>query len=144
MLCPSVDRPIKIIGPAIKASKEEALLGSTIKASKEKVLLGVRIDNDLTFKENITSICSQAIETFNQETYRDFQPCFSALLEKDESFTIHQKNLQLLAIEIFKERTNISSDIMNEIFYFSKNSASELRRSICLSRSNIHSAHFGI
>ena len=42
-----VDRPIKIMGSAIKASKEE-------------VLLGVRIDSDLTFKENVMSILSKA------------------------------------------------------------------------------------
>ena len=41
-----VDRPIK-------------LMGSTIKASKEEVLLGVRIDSYLTFKEHVTSICSK-------------------------------------------------------------------------------------
>ena len=34
-------------------------MGSTIKASKEEVLLGVRIISDLTFKEQITSICSK-------------------------------------------------------------------------------------
>ena len=47
LLSPFIDRPIKI-------------LGSTIKASKEEVLLGVRIDSDLTFKEHVTSICSKA------------------------------------------------------------------------------------
>ena len=47
ILSPFVDRPIKI-------------LGSTIKASKEDVLLGVKIDSDLTFKEHATSFCSKA------------------------------------------------------------------------------------
>ena len=47
LLSPFVDRPIKIIG-------------STIKASKEEVLLRVRIDSVLTFKEHVTSICSKA------------------------------------------------------------------------------------
>ena len=42
-----VDRPIKI-------------MGSTIKASKEEVLLGLRIDSNLIFKEHVTSICSKA------------------------------------------------------------------------------------
>ena len=46
-----VDRPIKITG-------------STIKASKEEVLLGVRIDSDSTFKEHITSIFSKVIKKF--------------------------------------------------------------------------------
>ena len=52
---------------------------------------------------------------------KDLQLSISALLLKDNSFTIHQKNLQLLAIEIFKVKMNISPEIMNEIFDFSKN-----------------------
>ena len=47
LLSPFVDRPIKI-------------MGSTIKASKEDLLLRVRIDSDLTFKEHVTSIFSKA------------------------------------------------------------------------------------
>ena len=39
---------------------------------------------------------------------------------------------------------NISPEIMNKIFDFSKSSANELRYGNCLSKSNIHSAHFGI
>ena len=46
------DRPIKI-------------MGSTINASKEELLLGVKIDSDLAFKEHVTSICSKA----NQNLY---------------------------------------------------------------------------
>ena len=76
--------------------------------------------------------------------YRDFQSSFPALLVKDNSFTIHQKNLQLLGIEILKIKMNISPEIMNAIFDFSKNSTFELRCGNCLSRSNIHSTHFGI
>ena len=47
--------------------------------------------------------------------YQDIQSRFSALLVKDNSFTIHQKNLQLLTIEIFKVKMNISPKIMNVI-----------------------------
>ena len=39
---------------------------------------------------------------------------------------------------------NISPEIMNDIFDFSKNCAYELRCDNCLSTSNIHSMHFGI
>ena len=74
--------------------------------------------------------------------YQDFQLSFSALLVEDNSFIIHRKNLQLLAIKVFKVKRNIFSKIMNEIFDFSKNYAYELRcGGNCLSRSNIHSTH---
>ena len=36
--------------------------------------------------------------------YRDYKATFSELLSKDKSVTIHQKNLQLLATEIFKTK----------------------------------------
>ena len=49
LLIPFVGRPIKI-------------MGSAIKASKEKVLLNVIIDSDLTFKEHIISMCSKAYQ----------------------------------------------------------------------------------
>ena len=55
----------------------------------------------------------------------DFQSRISALLVKDNSFTIYQKNLELLAIEIFKVKMNISSEITNKIVNFSKKSVYE-------------------
>ena len=76
--------------------------------------------------------------------YQDFQSSFSDLLVKDNSFTIHQKILQSLVIEIFKVKMSISPEIMNNIFDFSKNYANELTCGNCLSGSNIHSTHFGI
>ena len=39
---------------------------------------------------------------------------------------------------------NNSPEIMNEMFNFSKNSAYELGCGNCLSRSNIHTTHFGV
>ena len=48
--------------------------------------------------------------------YRDYKSSFKELLQKDKSITIHQKNLQYLAIEIYKVKMGISPKIMNEIF----------------------------
>ena len=36
----------------------------------------------------------------------------SDLLKKDRSFTIHQRNIQLLAVELFKVKGNLSSNII--------------------------------
>ena len=130
LLGPFVDRPIKI-------------MGSTIKASKEEVLLSARTDSDLTFEEHVARICSKANQKLHalkrvskymslqkrrihikllitsQFNYclivwmchsrslnnkvshiherdfcivcHDFHSSFSALLVKDNSFTIYQK-----------------------------------------------------
>ena len=54
-------------------------MGSTVKTSKEDVLLGVRIDSDLTFKEHVTSICSEVNQKLNALTrvskYINLQRC---------------------------------------------------------------------
>ena len=37
-------------------------------------------------------------------------------MKKDNSVTIHQKNLQSLAIEMFKVKNNLAPEIMTEVF----------------------------
>ena len=76
--------------------------------------------------------------------YQDVQSSISALLVKDNSFPLHQKNLKLIIIEISKLKINVYPEIMNEIFNFSKKYGYELKRSNSLSRSNVHSTDFGI
>ena len=48
--------------------------------------------------------------------YEDNCSSFEELLKKDGSFKIHQKNIQSLAIELYKVKNNQSNTIMNEIF----------------------------
>ena len=39
------------------------------------------------------------------------------LLKKDKSVSIHQRNLQILATEIYKTRNDLGSEIMKDIFH---------------------------
>ena len=48
--------------------------------------------------------------------YQDNSLSFAELLEKDNSFTIHQRNLQVLATEIFKLENGLAPGIMKEVF----------------------------
>ena len=48
--------------------------------------------------------------------YSDTEASFEELLEIDNSVTIHQRNLQRLAIEIFKVKNNLSPPFMSNIF----------------------------
>ena len=48
--------------------------------------------------------------------YQDNSLSFAELLEKDISVTIHQRNLQVLATEIFKLKNGLSPEITKELF----------------------------
>ena len=60
----------------------------------------------------INSIHERALRV----TYQDYQSTFLQLLQKDNSVTIHQRNLQVLATEIFKAKNDLSPEIMKEVF----------------------------
>ena len=51
-----------------------------------------------------------------QLVYRDYNASFQQLLDMDNSVSVHQRNLQRLAVEMFKIKNNFSPSIMNTIF----------------------------
>ena len=75
--------------------------------------------------------------------YNDCSSTFEDLLNKHKSVTIYQRNLQQLAIEIFKVKIGIVPKIMNEIFTFVENNTYNLRSAMHLSRVNVHSTEYG-
>ena len=53
--------------------------------------------------------------------YYDDTSSFQELLERDKSFTIHQRNLQFLATEMFKVVNSMSPGFMNSVFCLNPN-----------------------
>ena len=51
--------------------------------------------------------------------YCDHSSNFQELLQRDNSVTIHQKNIQALAIMMYKVVNNIAPAIVSELFSFS-------------------------
>ena len=49
-------------------------------------------------------------------TYKDDKSTFNELLIKDESYTIHERNIQTLAIELYKVVYGLAPKIMDLIF----------------------------
>ena len=75
-------------------------------------------------------------------TYKDYNSTFQDLLEKDNSVTVHQRNLQVLATEIFKTKNGYNPPLMNEIFRFLEPSYN-LRNSNSLQRTNVKTVKYG-
>ena len=48
--------------------------------------------------------------------YHDDISSFEELLERDESFTVHEKNIQKLAIELYKYKHNLANEVMKDVF----------------------------
>ena len=63
---------------------------------------------------------------------------FEELLQKDRSFTIHHRNLQKLATEMYKIKNNYSPVMMKSIFTESTNPYN-LRSNNPLQSDNVHS-----
>ena len=53
--------------------------------------------------------------------YQDKKSSFEELLQNDNSVSVHMRNLQYLATEIFKVKNVSSPIIMNEVFNFQDN-----------------------
>ena len=74
--------------------------------------------------------------------YRDYESTFQQLLKQSKSISIHQRNLQILATEVFKTKTALNPVIMEDLFKF-KNLVYNFRNAETLNRSNANSVKYG-
>ena len=58
---------------------------------------------------------SKLHERASRTIYQDYASPFTELLQKDNSTTIHNRNIQLLATELFKVKNGLPPPFMNEI-----------------------------
>ena len=90
-------------------------------------------------EHRINSIHKRALKLVYQDSP---DLTFQELLAKDKSVSVHQKNLQLLATEIFKSKTGVSPELMNDIFHFVKRPYN-LRSVYTLEKKRDHTVYHG-
>ena len=99
----SIDRKLNFnehVTPNAKATFNEGLFYVSI------WLLPFSLDeHSRTLNDLINRLHKRALSL----VYNDFSSSFSELLEKDKSVTIHHRNLQTLAYEIFKVKKNMEN-----------------------------------
>ena len=114
-----------------------------IASSSGEKSLGIKIDQKLSFEAHVESLCKKASQKLNSLTRMASSSKFkqrklllnsfitaqfsyapviwmfhsrNELLLKDNSFRIHHRNLQKLAIEIFKVKLGLAPEIMKTFF----------------------------
>ena len=76
--------------------------------------------------------------------YQNKNLSFIELLELDNAVSIHQRNLQVLATEIFKVKNNLSPEIMKQVFDFQEPYYNLRSETSQFRRENIKTTHYGI
>ena len=71
--------------------------------------------------------------------YDDYKSSFSVLLNKDKSFTIHERNIQTMAIEMHKVYKGLAPDIMKYVFPMRQNVLYCSKQ--VFHTSNVHTVH---
>ena len=165
---------------------------SFIESEVKQVLLDITIDSNLTFENNVNSICKKEGQKLNalariapymnipkrrttmkffvtsqfsyfpliwmfhsrrlnnkinsiheralRITYQDNTSTFQELLNKGNSVSIHHRNVQVLATEMFKTHRGLSPVILRETSV-PKTSSYNLRRSDTFEKRKVHSVY---
>ena len=91
-----------------------------------------------TLNNRINSLHERALRL----VYKDFFSSYQELLDKDRSLTIHHRNLQKLATEMYKIKNNLSPMIMKNIFTEIPNTYN-LRNNRIWATHNVHTVNNG-
>ena len=95
------------------------------------------------YDRGINSKINRVQERSLRILYRDDKSTFEHLLEKEGTFTIHQRNIQSLAIEMFKTKNNIGPELLRDIFEKRIYDGPALRNVSDFKIPSINTVHFG-
>ena len=97
---------------------------------KRGILMNASVNSQFNYCPVIWMCHSRALnnkinrlhERFLRMIYNDKASTFKELLEKDNSVSIHYRNIHTVAIELYKVANGMCPEIMNEIFQLTEKS----------------------
>ena len=75
--------------------------------------------------------------------YCDEENSYEDLLKRDDGFTVHERNIQLLLTEMFKAKNNIEPHLLQDIFEATNYQGPTLRNSKYFSKPKINTVKYG-
>ena len=137
-----------------KAGRKVTALGRIcryLNLDKRKILFKAFIQSQFAFCPIVWMFHSRCIENkinhlherVLRMVYQDYNSTFNEMLLKDGSVTIHHRNIQLLAIELFKHNKGLSPTIMNSVFQNRDYNGPHLRSQTDYQMPKINTVAFG-
>ena len=120
------DKHVQII--CNKASAKVTALSRLIRVvsgEKKKILMNAFIESQFShcplvwmfcFSRKLNKRMNHIHERGLRIVYEDYTSSFEELLRKNESVSIHHRNVQLVAIEMFKVKNSLCPEIMKDLF----------------------------
>ena len=119
----------------IEGSERRALahLARIIPFDKKRLLMNSFIQSQFSYCPLLWMFCSTdlngKINSIHKRAlrmvYLDYTSSFEELLKRDGSVTIHQRSIQLVAIEMFKVVKKLGPEIMRDLFVFDFNTRND-------------------
>ena len=109
-----------------------ARLAKLVTFEKKRILMNAFIVSQFSYCPLVWMFCSREMnrkinrihERALRMVYLDYTSSFDDLLRRDNTVSIHHRNIQLLAVEMFKVKNGLSIDIMQNLFNLNGNGMS--------------------
>ena len=117
---------------------------------RRRMLLKSFVESQFSYCPLVWMFCSRLMnrkinhihERALRLTYNDYTASFQELLKKDKTVSIHHRNLQNLAIEMYKVKNDLAPEIMKNLF--EQKEASYCRSHGSFARPNVNSVKNGL